>query len=53
MVQMSDCEVVHSVDMAVGTTKSQLHKARLRLRKLLGRTHPFAGRLANPARLCL
>lgn len=42
-------EIAHILGIAVGTTKSQLHKARLRLRKLLGGTYPFTRRLAKPA----
>lgn len=45
-------EIADILGIAVGTTKSQLHKARLRLRKLLGRTRPFVSRVAEQARLC-
>jgi len=45
-------EIADILGIAVGTTKSQLHKARLRLRKLLGRKSPFISRLAEQARLC-
>ncbi len=44
-------EIADILGIAVGTTKSQLHKARLRLRKLLGRTRPFVSRVAEQARL--
>jgi RNA polymerase sigma-70 factor (ECF subfamily) len=45
-------EIARLLSIAIGTSKSQLHKARLKLRKLLGRKRPFASRLAKQARLC-
>jgi len=45
-------EIADILGIAVGTTKSQLHKARMRLRKLLGRTRPFVSRRVEQAHLC-
>jgi RNA polymerase sigma-70 factor (ECF subfamily) len=40
---LEHAEIAQALDVAVGTSKSQLHKARMHLRRLLSRS-PLAGR---------